>query len=148
MRHQVLKQSKISMWMWFNVCQAVSGGVQILESQLSYFLVRLESVCWLCSFKFHRTRNGSIWFITQLIEALLKGASTDACRGATTQPRGYFWRTYEAECCSNSAGNGPFTAYNPENKVCCSDGSTQNFLTGCSEGSPVNNYANFAKLPL
>ena len=28
--------------------------------------------------------------MTQLIEALLKGASTDACRGATTQPRGYF----------------------------------------------------------
>ena len=89
-RHQVFNQSKISMWMWFNVCQTVSGGVQILESQLSYFLVRLESVCWLCSFKFHRTRNGSIWFITQLIEALLKGASTDACRGATTQPRRYF----------------------------------------------------------
>ena len=62
-------------------------------------------------------------------------------------PDEYSERTFEAECCSNSAGNGPYTAYNPENKVCCSDGSTQNFLTGCSGGAPVNNYANFAKLP-
>ena len=73
--------------------------------------------------------------------------ASPTCSSIIALPGEYSERTFEAECCSNSAGNGPYTAYNPENKVCCSDGSTQNFLTGCSGGTPVNNYANLAKLP-